>query len=338
MDIRYPILLLLIPLLIIGFLILVKNKEKNTKIKSKSKIANTSLIKNTDYYKNILRKYKILKITLITSFVIAFISGTLLVSRLSKVETNKTNEYKRDIILCMDVSASVDDLNLELVNNLKETVKSLKGERFGISIFNTSSVLISPLTEDYEFIIERLDEIEKSLKLNNSFLYSSSSTDNYFYTINYIFSGTIEDNETRGSSLIGDGLASCIYSFPKLDEEDRSRIIIFSTDNDLAGTPLVTLDKAAQIGKKKNIKLFGIGTTAMKENDKKEFKSAIENADGTFYIHTNSNIKSIVKDIEKTSKSLIEGKIEKKEQDIPTIPFIILLLSTFTIIVLSKKV
>lgn len=338
MDIRYPILLIIIPLIIIGYLLLVKNKNNNTEKKSKSKIANTYLIKNTDYYKSILRKYKLYKYILLSSFIVAILSGTLLISRLSKVEVNKTNEYKRDIILCMDVSASVDELNLELVKNLKETVKSLKGERFGISIFNTSSVIISPLTEDYEFILERLDEIEKSIKANNSILYGSYSGDNYFYTINYIFSGTIEDNETRGSSLIGDGLASCIYSFPKLEDEDRSRIIIFSTDNDLAGTPLVTLDKATQLGKKKNIKLFGIGTSAMKESDKKEFKNAIENANGKFYIHSNSNTKNIVKDIEKTSKTLIEGKIEKKQIDLPTIPFIILLLSTTLIIIISKKV
>ncbi len=31
----------------------------------------------------------------------------------------------------MDVSTSVNELNKELVKNLKETVKELKGERFG---------------------------------------------------------------------------------------------------------------------------------------------------------------------------------------------------------------
>ena len=336
MEIKYPILLLIIPITIIGYLFL--SKEKKIENKSGSKIANTSFIKNTEYYKKLLSKFKIYKMILLSAFVLSIASATILMSRLSKVETIKSNEYKRDIILCMDASASVDELNLELVSNLKETVDSLKGERFGISIFNTSSVLLSPLTDDYEFVLNTLDELEKSFKINTSTDLNKYSDPDYFYYQNYIYSGTLEDNQSRGSSIIGDGLASCVYSFPKLDEEDRTRIIIFSTDNDLAGTPIVTLEKAAQISKKKDIKVFGIGTTIMKSKDEQEFRKAVELTNGKFYMQSNSTVKNIVNDIEKTSKSLVEGKIERKEHDLPTIPFIILMLSMTAIIFTSKKV
>lgn len=336
MEIRYPILLLIIPIAIILYLIIYKDKKIEEK--TGSKIANTSYLKNTEYYKMLLRKYKILRIVLIISFIIAISSATLLTSRLSKIETSKKNEYKRDIILCMDVSKSVDELNMQLVNNLKKTVNKLKGERFGISIFNTSSVLISPLTDDYDFIINALDEIEKSIKANNTYDFSSYTDSDFFYIRSYIYSGTVEGSETRGSSLIGDGLASCIYKFPKLEEEERTRIVIFSTDNDLAGTPIVTLEKAAQIAKKKNVKVYGIGTTIMNEKDKQEFSKAVNITGGKFYTQSSSSVQEIVNDIEKTSKSLIEGNIEKKEQDLPTIPFIILLLSLSIIIITSKKV
>lgn len=336
MEIRYPILLILIPILIILYLFLIKNKNKE--IKTGSKIANTSYLKETDYYKSLIKKYKIIKLVLSIAFVIAILSSTILISRLSKTEENKQNEYKRDIVLCMDVSASVDKLNKELVNNLKQTVTSLKGERFGISIFNTTSVLIAPLTDDYEFITNSLNEIEKSIEANNSMDSNNFYDDEYFYIRNYIYSGTLEGNETRGSSLIGDGLASCIYKFPKLDEEERTRIIIFSTDNDLAGKPLVTLDKAALIAKKKNIKVYGIGTTLMQEKDKKEFESAVNTTGGKFYMQSSSSVEKIVDDIEETSKSLIKDKTEIKKQDIPTLPFILLLISSIIIILISKKV
>lgn len=336
MEIRYPILLLLVPILIILFFKFINNK--NIKQTAESKIANTSYLKETEYYKKLLKKYKILKVIIITSFIIAISTATILASRLSKVETRQENDYKRDIMLCMDVSASVDELNLELVKNLKNTVNTLKGERFGISIFNTSSVLVSPLTDDYNFILNALDEIEKSLIANNSMDYSKYNASDYFYIRNYIYSGTLEGNESRGSSLIGDGLASCIYKFPKLDEEKRTRIVIFSTDNDLAGKPIVTLDKAALIAKKKNVKVFGIGTTIMKNKDKQEFESAVKQTGGKFYTQSSSNLKNIVNDIEKTSKSLIKGKTETKELDIPEIPFILLLISSTLIILISKKV
>ena len=308
MALKYPLLIIILPIIIIGYLFY--NKKKELESKKGSKIANTLFVKNTTYYKKLLKSYNFYKTILYSCFIIAIISSIILCSRLQKVETNNVNEYKRDIFLCMDVSASVDDLNIKLIDNLKETVNSLQGERFGISIFNTTSVLVSPLTDDYDYIISSLNEIENSIKANNSNYYTNYLDDDFYYIRNYIYSGTIEGNEERGSSLIGDGLASCIYSFPKLEEEKRSRIIIFSTDNELAGTPLITLDKAAQIGKKKQIIVYGIGTTVMKDKDRKEFKSAVELTNGKFYEQSQKAVKNIVNDIEKTSKSLVESKFE----------------------------
>ena len=335
MEIKYPLVLIILPILIGIYLFGWKEKRKEKT--NQTKIANTSFIKNTDYFKKLLKSYNTYKIILNISFIIAIISSIILCSRIRKVEIVNKNDYKRDIFLCMDVSASVDDLNTQLVENLKSTVKSLEGERFGISIFNTTSVLISPLTDDYDYILNSLNEIEQSIKANNSVTYGIYSGNDFYYIRNYIYSGTIEGNETRGSSLIGDGLASCVYSFSNLDK-DRSRIIIFSTDNDLAGTPLVTLDRAAEISKKKNIIVYGIGTKVMKEKDRQEFKAAVEKTGGKFYEQSNGAVKNIVKDIEKTSKSLIKSRTEIKETDLPTIPLIMLILSISTIIIFSKKV
>lgn len=335
MELRYPLLLFVIPIAIGTYVFF--TKKKKVEKKSGSKIANTFFLKNTDYYKKILRSYNFYKSIIFIAFIIAIISSALLCSRIQKVETNNLNDYKRDIFLCMDVSASVDQLNIELIENLKDTIKSLKGERFGISIFNTTSVLISPLTDDYEYILSALEEIQSSIKANNSLTYGSYTGGDFYYIRNYIYSGTIEGNETRGSSLIGDGLASCVYSFPNL-EEDRSRIIIFSTDNALEGTPLVTLEKAAQISKKKNILVYGIGTTIMTDNNRRDLRKAVEITDGKFYEQSSYQVKNIVKDIEKQSKSLVETKLETKETDLPTVPFIFLLLSLGIIITFSKKV
>ena len=223
----------------------------------------------------------------------------------------------------------------ETFKDLKKTVKSLEGERFGISIFNTTSVLVSPLTDDYEYINTVLDEIERSIKLNNNSSYNID--DDYYYISNYVYSGTIEGNEIRGSSLIGDGLASCVFSFPNL-EEDRTRLIIFSTDNELQGTPTLSLENAAKISKNKNIKVYGIGTTKMYDKLELEMKNAVELTGGKYYKESDSTVNKIVSNIEKTSKSLIDTRIETTETDLPTIPLILLLLSITTIILCRKKV
>ena len=334
MELRYPIF---IPITIIAFSILfIIGKKKIQKYKDGSKIANTQYLKNTIYYKKIIRRYNFYKFVLYILFITATLSAAILLSRLSKVETINKEQYNRDIFLCMDASSSVDELNVELVDSLKKTVDKLHGERFGISIFNTSSVILVPLTDDYDYVKDILDEIKKSLKTNLGEGVDYND-DDYFYVRNYIYSGTLVGNEQRGSSLIGDGLASCVYSFSNL-EDDRSRIIIFSTDNDLAGTPIVTLDKAGSISKSKNIKVFGIGTKIMKDKDRKEFKATVEKTGGKYYEHSKSTVNNIVQDIESTSKSLLKKQYETKKIDLPEVPFIILFISLIGIIVISKKV
>lgn len=50
---------------------------------------------------------------------------------------------------------------LELVQSLKDVVSNLDGDRFGITIYNTSSVLYVPMTDDYEFVLDRLDKLKE---------------------------------------------------------------------------------------------------------------------------------------------------------------------------------
>ncbi|MEE3343302.1 MAG: VWA domain-containing protein [Bacilli bacterium] len=336
MELRYPFAIIIVVILFLGIIWIYRKKDNG--YKDGSKIANTEYLKNTDYYKKKLREYKMIRNIVMGMFGIGIITSSLLIARLAKIETVNSSQYSRDIFLCMDVSTSVDQLNMELVDNLKKTVNKLHGERFGISIFNTSSVILVPLTDDYGYVMDTLDMIKKSIKANNPIEYGTYSGKDYTYVTSYIRSGTIENADVRGSSLIGDGLASCVYSFPKLKDEDRSRIIIFSTDNDLAGTPLVSLSKAASISKSKDIKVFGVGTKIMKNKDKREFEEAVTSTGGKFYQQSSNTVSNIVKDIEATSKTLLNNQVETKEIDIPEIPFILLMISVIGIIIMGKKV
>lgn len=333
MELRYPICLLIGALLIILTIFITKKKgrlyEKGTKV------ANTSYIKEDPYYQKVLKQYTTLTNVIKILCVITMVAATILMARISSINSIDTNEYNRDIFLCMDVSDSVNELNLEIVKNMKETVNSLKGERFGISIFNSSNVILVPLTDDYNYVLDTLDKLSEAIdiRVNGSPL----TTEGYSEAFTYLMSGTLEGNQQRGSSLISDGLASCVYSFPKLDEQERTRIIIFSTDNDLAGTPLVTLDQAAQISKDKKVTVYGVGTTLMDEQDKTEFKNAVLKTGGEFYEQSNSSVNSIVKNIERHSKTLLEEKNKTYQIDKPLIPFIFLLTSIIIIIILEKR-
>ncbi len=334
MELRYPFLFLITLLSLLIFLFF--NKRKKQEFHRGSKIANTHYLKESFLYQQLLKKYKVL-VNLVKLFcLLAILCCSLLLSRPSSVRSINNNQYNRDIFLCMDVSSSVDELNRELVESLKNTVNLLKGERFGISIFNTSSVVLVPLTDDYDYVLDVLDKIKRSIDINNTL--SFENKDNDYYTLkNYIISGTGEGAETQGSSLIGDGLASCVYSFSNLEEE-RSRMIIFSTDNDLAGDPLVTLKEASNISKSKKIKVFGIGTKEMSETKKQEFKSAVLSTDGKFYEHSIETVTDIVKDIDKVSKSLLDNDIVVKKIDIPFFPFLLFLFFTTLFLILDRRI
>lgn len=321
----------------IGILVLVvliaARFRRKKEYKGGKRIAGMSYIEDDPYYKRKLLQYKFLKrIQSISGYIALSVLFVMLARPYRWVTVNK-DEYKRDIILCMDVSDSVTELNGKLVEELQTTVKELKGERFGIVIFNSSSVMLSPLTDDYAYILDVLEE----LKLSLASVAEDELTEDWLYRYNYIMSGTVmsEANE-RGSSLIGDGLATSVYNFQDMEEE-RTRIIIFSTDNDLQGEPIVTLDEAADICKKNHVTVFGVGTKEMLEEDMKNMKKAMEKTGGKFYLEEESGtMKQIVKEIEKEEKSLTQGKQEAIRKDIIVLPFCIFLLALSTMLVCRK--
>lgn len=300
-----------------------RKKEKKVNFEQGKKVAGLDYIQEDAYFKKKMRQYKIARWAIEIVYMITIMIAFILMARPYKTVIKEEEKYSRDILLCMDISTSVDKLNESLVKELQETVRSLKGERFGISIFNASSVLLTPLTEDYEHVTNILGELGLCLKENNY----EEIKDNYSYYSNYTMSGTLVGVDERGSSLIGDGLASCVLNFPKLNEK-RTRIVIFSTDNDPQGTEIVNIVEAADICKKHNVVVFGIGTKEMFPEKMAEMKKAVEKTGGKFYLEEEAGtMKQIVKAIDKEAKILVKGKQEIQKIEQLEIPFAMLSIS-----------
>ncbi len=157
MELTYPIILILGIVALVGIFFF-KFKKKDVYQEGK-KVANTHYTKNLPYYQELMKKQKILSIAIQATCAFSIVLCFVLVARPAEVQTSNSITYNRDIFLCMDISSSVDELNYELVGELKEIVKNLHGERFGISIFNTSSTLLVPLTDDYDYVNSILDEL-----------------------------------------------------------------------------------------------------------------------------------------------------------------------------------
>lgn len=309
MELKYSALLpagiVVVVVLAILFFVL---RPKRGNFKEGVKVANTNLLKDVPYLKKKLLWYRILKVAMIIPLLGAILLGFVLMAEPYYIKTTKEEKYSRDIMICLDISTSVDDLNAKLVKELQETVRHLSGERVGITIFNTTPVLLSPLTDDYEYTIEQLENIEKGLKAMNG--KSFGELENWLYWNSYLYTGTLIGNEERGSSLIGDGLLGALFNFPKEDkDEKRTKIIIFSTDNDPNGEGFVNLLEAADYCKKYDTVVYGIGTKTMKSKDMDEMRLACENTGGKFFLEENSStFHEIVEEIENRSANLVKGK------------------------------
>lgn len=325
-----------VPVMIILGLFLFKKKGTSTYQDGK-KVANTGLIEETSCYKKLYREYKILSGVAMFALLAAIAIGWILLSRPAKVDTVSPEIRNRDIFLCMDISDSVDELNLNMCDELKEVVEELNGERFGITIFNGQSVLLVPLTTDYQYILDTLDSLKVSFKESigqndSDFDYFTDDID--WRMLYYKYEGTLAE---EGSSFIGDGLASCLYSFPDLETNtERSRMIIFTTDNELNGEPYVTLEEAAGLCRKNDVKVFAIVPEEV--TDESVFKRAVESTGGGYYKSTSSkSYDQLLADIKKTGTSAMKQK-ETMITDQPETLFIWLLVCVGIYFLLSRKV
>lgn len=336
MELIYPWMLYIgiLVVIILAVFLFIRFKRKDSYKKGK-KVANTSLTEASPYYKKLWKQYKVFSISTLVALLITIATGFGLLSRPAEVETFSAELHNRDIFLCMDTSDSVDELNLEICNELRYVVKELKGERIGITIFNGKSVLLVPLTTDYNYVLETLDKLEASFKTSLSMSDWSYNFDAIDYeSYYYKYEGTLAD---YGSSFIGDGLASCLYNFPDLEENsERTRMIIFTTDNDLNGTPHVTVEKAAELCQKHDVKVFAIAPDNIV--DEAIFQNAMEETDGGYYrLSESGSIDDMLSDIKKTGTSIL-NETETIIMDKPQVLFVCLIVFIGIYFLLSRKV
>ena len=125
MELRYPFVVF-VGIVIILILSFVKIKKK-TGYKNGTKIANTKYAKSLPYYNILMKKYKIIRFMILAICIICILSSTVLLSRVSKTENENSKIYSRDIMLCLDVSTSVDNVNLQLIESYKDIVQNMEG-------------------------------------------------------------------------------------------------------------------------------------------------------------------------------------------------------------------
>lgn len=207
--------------------------------------ANTARLREAPRYRALAANALRWSLVTVVSSALLVAGSILLVGRLADANQTRDTMHNRDIMLCLDVSGSMQEADVEMLRAFGRVVSQMRGERVGLTIWNNTSVSLFPLTDDYDFLQRQIDEAAARLEKSD-----------------YDFmQGTIAG---RGASLIGDGLASCVQRFDRLDEP-RSRSVILATDNELSGAPVFRLREAVDLAVKRKVLVHGIAPDESRE-------------------------------------------------------------------------
>ena len=166
-------------LILLPFVVIRRGKKDITHVKA----ANASYIMDDPRFKKRIIIYKIMRVLAFVGLWVAIALCFIMISRPVEVKTYSETLRTRDIFLCMDISGSMDELNYEICDDLKEIVNGLDGERFGITIFCGKSVVLVPLTTDYDYVLNEIDRLKNSFQSGiSTFWYTDFDYESYYYT------------------------------------------------------------------------------------------------------------------------------------------------------------
>ena len=144
--------------------VLFRRRNKNPKKKTAYRpLANTKMTRDLPEYAKARKKYHLLLASVAVLFLISFASSAILIARPVSVSVAKPAYENRDIMLCLDVSGSMDKYIDDLTESFSSLVNSFQGQRMGITIFDGVYMNISPLTDDYDSILNLLSNLKTNL-------------------------------------------------------------------------------------------------------------------------------------------------------------------------------
>lgn len=246
-------------------------------------VANSAYLARVPAFRRWLLKYRVWRAALATGLLVATLGAGALAARPADVEVVTESLGTRDIVLCLDVSGSMTAYDSAVLEIFQRMVDSFQGERIALSVFNSTSRTVFPLTDDYTLVqtelqrgadaLEDFDEIDPE---------DPEDSDEVLEYLQFT-AGTWANEDA--ASLIGDGLASCALLFDEA-EADRSRSIVLATDNYVSGEPIYTLPEAATLVADRGITLYGIfggGREYWGSVEEQEYRDVVQAGDGLYF-------------------------------------------------------
>lgn len=242
-------------------------------------VANSAYIFSLPSFARRLTLARIAAMTLVTIVAVSAVVTALLAGRPVDRYLQDERMATRDIVLCLDVSGSMMPFDSEVLRRFAEMIPSFHGERIGLNVWNATTRVVFPLTDDYAMVEFELEQAAELLDMD---IFSASTSSSSFRDLEEWLAGTMVYN-SMNASLIGDGLANCALAFD-LSDDERSRTIIMATDNQVAGQEVFTLPAAAEFAAERDITVHAIYAAEFGlASERDEYESVITGHGGLFY-------------------------------------------------------
>lgn len=264
-------------------------------------------------YRRALRRHRRWLAAAVVAGFLLLAATALAAARPAERTTTQPELRNRDIMLCLDVSGSMASTDAAITAVFEKLAKEFDGERIGMVMFDSRAVQLFPLSDDYDYIAQELATARKAF---------DDGGDSFF-------SGTWGGS---GTSLIGDGLAGCIRSFPGPsgggEDSKRSRSIILATDNYVSGAPIFTLEQAAQLAKPRSIRIHALNPGDLDYGGRKDqpgarLRAVAEGSGGSYFAPDSPEaVPGIVQKVQESEATAMKGAPQLIVSDRPELPLL----------------
>lgn len=318
---------------------IVRRRRRRPRRGQVRRVARTGDLDAVPEVRRALRRSAALRALMVIATLVCMTGAAVLVARPVERQEHTERLGTRDIVLCLDVSGSMQEYDAAIVDVFISIVKGFSGERIALSIFNSTSRMVFPLTDDYSMVLAELEDASRAL----SYWDDDSGLDDWDLAEDYMTFVAGTEGVPDEGSLIGDGLMSCGMLFDE-SGTDRSRSIILATDNGLYGNPIYTLDQAVTTVTDRQIALYGLygGSEELRGTDVQlSFTTAFTDAStrtgqgGAWTAEDPEAIQAILDDVTAQQATALNGEVKVTVTDRPQ-PWVAVVFVGLIVLVLGR--
>lgn len=278
-------------------------------------VANTGYLRGLPKYQALVRRTRASLAIAFVCFLIAVIATSVSAGAPVDRYVKHDKSASRDIVLCLDSSGSMLPYDSKIGGAFRQIISHFEGERISLQLWDAYSMTMFPLTDDYDMATDVLQEMSDTI--DDGLIQFGGRLSATQELIDYL-TPVIDENE-EVSSIVGDGLASCVMGFDH-NNTQRSRTILLATDNEVYGDGVYDLSEAIEFAKSQGVTVTALypGSDISLNRDALELRDEVRKTGGDFYDASSpSAVDSVVRQIEAEQKEELDSAGKMMETDRP---------------------